>query len=192
MSELLTDPQYRAGNIDADLEYYRIHFASTLREREELDRLISRLRSAFTSAGIVAARAIEDRLYAQTWDADDYDLRPRLNQLDIPTLIIHGDNDLVPTDVAREIADAIPEARFVVLADCGHFSYLEQTDRVPRPSPHSWPPREPVSGARPALSQPAVAYASAIQLPWKPNGTRCGRCTVATGAVVKSWASRMT
>ena len=33
--------------------------------------------------------------------------------------------------------------------------------------------------------------ASATQLPWKPNGTRCGRCTVATGRAVKSWASRI-
>ncbi len=130
MIELLSDPKYQAGDVDADLEYYRIHFASTLRAGEQLERVISRLRSAFTSAGIVAARAIEDRLYGLTWDAEDYDLLPQLNRLDIPTLVIHGDNDLVPTHLAREIADAIPESRFVVVADCGHFSYLEQTDRV--------------------------------------------------------------
>ena len=130
MTELLSDPRYLAGDVDADLEYYRIHFASTLRSGEQLERLVSRLRSGFTSAGIVAARAIEDRLYALTWDVDDYDLLPDLNRLDVPTLVIHGDNDLVPTDVAREIADAIPGSRFVVLPDCGHFSFLEQTDRV--------------------------------------------------------------
>ena len=130
MSALLSDPRYQAGDIDADLESYLIHFASTVREREQLERVVRRLRSAFTSEGIVAARAIEDRLYEQTWDAEDYDLIPQLNRLRIPSLIIHGDNDLVPIEVAREIANAIPGSRFIVLADCGHFAYLEQPDRV--------------------------------------------------------------
>ena len=33
---------------------------------------------------------------------------------------------------------------------------------------------------------------SAIQLPWNPTGTRCGRATVASGAAVMSAASRTT
>ena len=121
---------YQAGDVATDLEYYRIHFDSAFRRPDQLDRLIGRLRSAFTSEGIVTARAIEDRLYAQTWDAEDYDLIARLGRLRIPTLFLHGDGDLVPIEVAREAADAIRGSRFVVLPDCGHFAYLEQPDRV--------------------------------------------------------------
>jgi len=129
MSDLRSDPRYLGGDIVTDLEYYRIHFGSTV-PPDRLDRVIGRLRSAFTSEGIVSARAIEDRLYAQTWDAEDYDLIARLRRLRIPTLFIHGDRDFVPIDVAREAADAIRGSRVVVLADCGHFAYLEQPDRV--------------------------------------------------------------
>jgi proline iminopeptidase len=130
MSALRSDPRYQAGDIDDDLEYYRIHFGSALRRPDQLDRVIARLRSSSTSEGIVAARAIEDRLYAQTWDAEDYDLIPRLGRLRIPSLVIHGDHDFVPIDLARQVADAIPGSRFVVLSDCGHFAYLEQPERV--------------------------------------------------------------
>ena len=130
MSALRSDPRYQAGDVATDLEYYRIHFDSTVRRPDQLDRVIGRLRSAFTSEGIVTARAIEDRLYAQTWDAEDYDLIARLGRLQVPTLFIHGDGDFVPIDVAREAADAIRGSRFVVLSDCGHFAYLEQPDRV--------------------------------------------------------------
>jgi proline iminopeptidase len=130
MAALLADPRYRAGDVDVDLDVYRIHFASTVRDAAQLERVIGRLRSAFTPDGIVAAREIEDRLYEQTWNAEDYDLIPRLRRLRLPTLVIHGDNDFVPTELAREIADAIPGSRFVVLADCGHFAYLEQPDLV--------------------------------------------------------------
>ena len=107
MSALRSDPRYLAGDVATDLEYYRIHFDSAVRRPDQLDRVIGRLRSAFTSEGIVTARAIEDRLYAQTWDAEDYDLIARLRRLRIPTLFIHGDGDFVPIDVAREAADAI-------------------------------------------------------------------------------------
>jgi len=130
MSDLRSDPRYQAGDVAADLEYYRIHFESAVRRPRQLDRVLGRLRSAFTSEGIVTARAIEDRLYAQTWDAEDYDLIARLGRLQIPTLFIYGDGDFVPIDVAHEAADAIRGSRFVVLSDCGHFAYLEQPDRV--------------------------------------------------------------
>jgi pimeloyl-ACP methyl ester carboxylesterase len=130
MSELRTHPQFQAGDIDADREYYLIHFASTVRAREQLERIVLRLRSAFTSDSIVAARAIEERLYAQTWDRPDYDLIPYFARLQIPSLIIRGDNDFVPSDISSEIADALSGSRFITLADCGHFAYLEQFDRV--------------------------------------------------------------
>jgi proline iminopeptidase len=129
MSALRSDPRYLAGDVETDLECYRIHFDSAIRP-DQLDRVIGRLRSAFTSEGIVTARAIEDRLYAQTWDAEDYDLIARLRRLRIPTLFLHGDRDFVPIDVVREAAAAIRGSRVVVLADCGHFAYLEQPDRV--------------------------------------------------------------
>jgi proline iminopeptidase len=130
LSALRADPRYRAGDVDIDLEYYRIHFRAGLQDREQLERLLSRLRRAFTAESVVAARAIEDRLYEQTWDAEGYDLLPRLGRLAVPTLVIHGERDFVPLEIARDIADAIPRSQFLVLADCGHFAYLERPDRV--------------------------------------------------------------
>ena len=130
MSALRSDPRYQDGDVATDLDYYRIHFDPTVRRPDHLERVIGRLRSAFTSEGIVTARAIEDRLYAQTWDAEDYDLIARLGRLQVPTLFIHGDRDFVPIEVAREAADAIRGSHFVVLPACGHFAYVEQPDRV--------------------------------------------------------------
>ena len=123
-------PGVPTGDIAADAEYYRIHFSTALRRPEHLDQVVRQLRVGSSPEGIVAARAIEDTLYAQTWSADDYDLLPGLRRLRIPTLLIHGEHDLIPLDIARRIATAIPGSRLVVLADCGHFGYMEQPDRV--------------------------------------------------------------
>jgi proline iminopeptidase len=60
----------------------------------------------------------------------EYDLPPRLARLRIPTLIIHGEHDLVPQECAAHIAQAIPAARLELLQECGHFSYMECPDAV--------------------------------------------------------------
>jgi pimeloyl-ACP methyl ester carboxylesterase len=60
----------------------------------------------------------------------EYDLFPSLERLRIPALVIHGEYDLVPKELAAHIAQAIPGARFVLLEDAGHFSFLERPAEV--------------------------------------------------------------
>ncbi len=132
MTALRTDPKFLAGDAETEAEYYRIHYGTTLRNPDLLDALVGRLRSEFSTEGIVVARAIEDRLYKQTWSRAGYDLIPLLRGVDVATLIIHGDHDFVPLGAARHIADAIPGARLMVVQHCGHFAYLEQPEEVSR------------------------------------------------------------
>lgn len=125
MRAIASSRDYADGDIEADAEYYRAHFGKTLCRSGQLESVIRRLRSHFTPQDIVKARAIEDRLYAQTWQSPEYDVLARLGALDVPALIIHGDRDLVPLECARNVAAAIPGARLVVIGECGHFSHLE-------------------------------------------------------------------
>jgi 2-hydroxymuconate-semialdehyde hydrolase len=60
--------------------------------------------------------------------AESWNLIPQLGRLGMPTLVIHGARDVVPLEVATEIAHAMPAAQLVVLSDCGHFSYLEHPE----------------------------------------------------------------
>ena len=56
----------------------------------------------------------------------DADLRARLSHIRVPTLVIAGTHDpSTPPALGREIADAIPDARYVEL-DAAHLSNLEQ------------------------------------------------------------------
>ena len=75
--------------------------------------------------GILKAWAIESRLYRDTWDVADYDLLPKLRSLRIPTLVIVGEHDFIPTEIAAQIAGALPAATLATIKDCGHFAYLE-------------------------------------------------------------------
>lgn len=57
------------------------------------------------------------------------DLRGRLAQVTVPTLIIHGDQDrLTPPQAGAYLADALSAARLVMLP-AGHAPFLSQPDR---------------------------------------------------------------
>jgi proline iminopeptidase len=107
---------------------YRIHFKPALKRPEDYEKLMSSMQAAFIRQGregIVKARAVEDRLMRDTWEREEYDLLPKLTALNVPTLVIWGDYDFIPVEIATHIAQAIPKARLVTLKDCGHFAYLE-------------------------------------------------------------------
>jgi proline iminopeptidase len=55
-----------------------------------------------------------------------YDLRERLSEIAMPTLVIVGRYDWVcPPAASRAMADAIPGARLLELPDAGHFGFSE-------------------------------------------------------------------
>jgi len=58
--------------------------------------------------------------------APEYDVRPRLHEIAVPTLVIVGRHDWVCRPVAgHAIADAVPDAELVELPDAGHFGFSE-------------------------------------------------------------------
>ncbi len=62
------------------------------------------------------------------WESlGDFDLRSQLRQLTIPALVIHGDDDPIPQESARETAECL-KAEFHLLRDCGHVPYVEAFD----------------------------------------------------------------
>lgn len=120
------------GDVETEVEYNRLHFKPALHRPEYVDEIVGRLLGHVTPETILLARAIEHRLYDQTWLREDYDLLPQLRELDVPTLVLHGEHDFIPLVVAEHVAEAIPNARLRVLPRCGHFSYLEAPDAVER------------------------------------------------------------
>lgn len=126
--EIMASAAYKDGDPEAVAARYRLHFKPALKRPEDYEKLMAIMKAGFISQGkegIAKARAVEDRLMRDTWQADGYDLLPKLRNLSIPTLVISGDHDFIPGEIAVHIARAIPSARLVTLRNCGHFTYLE-------------------------------------------------------------------
>ena len=64
------------------------------------------------------------------WDSlEGFDLRPKLSEIQVPTLVIAGDSDLsVTPERARETADALPNSKLLVIRNSGHYPFIEQPE----------------------------------------------------------------
>ncbi|HEX5003686.1 MAG TPA: alpha/beta fold hydrolase [Gemmatimonadales bacterium] len=82
-------------------------------------------------AGLTPFR-ITGRTQQEVWESlGAYDLRAALATLQVPALVLHGDDDPIPVASARAVADGL-RAPFHLLAGCGHVPYVEALDAFHR------------------------------------------------------------
>jgi proline-specific peptidase len=76
--------------------------------------------------------------YRQMWGPNEWtvtgelagwDVRDRLGELDMPTLVVRGAHDLCTPPIAQTLVDGIPGARLVVFEESSHAPVLEETAR---------------------------------------------------------------
>lgn len=80
-----------------------------------------------TLAGLVPNADALRRFNSAVWPS--FDLRPALERIDAPTLVVAGARDFVaPPMAAHTIADGIAAAELVVLPGAGHFVFVEAPD----------------------------------------------------------------
>jgi proline-specific peptidase len=61
---------------------------------------------------------------------EEWDMRDELPLIKSPTLVITGERDFITGPAcAQEIADGIAGAELVVVPDCGHFTFVECSER---------------------------------------------------------------
>lgn len=60
---------------------------------------------------------------ASTWATWTGDYRPMLAGIDVPSLVVHGERDMIaPRELSEEIARGIPGARLETVANAGHVT----------------------------------------------------------------------
>lgn len=73
------------------------------------------------------ARAVAAE-YGAWYDRDG--VLDRLDEIEIPALVVHGEEDVFEIERARETADRLPDSRLAAVPEAGHLSNLERPDRV--------------------------------------------------------------
>jgi proline iminopeptidase len=71
------------------------------------------------------------RVQQQVWESlGDFDLLQRVEQVEIPVLILHGRHDPIPLEASEALVRALPDARLVVLEHSGHVPYVEEPETL--------------------------------------------------------------
>jgi proline iminopeptidase len=119
----------RAGSYD-DPEYERAmqayldrHFYRGPKPRPELERMDA-------GRGRDVDRAMQGpNEWTPTGATRGWDVRDRLGEIDVPTLVVRGRHDMCTDAIAATLVSGIRGAREVVLEESSHTPVLEETDR---------------------------------------------------------------
>ncbi|MDP8207473.1 MAG: alpha/beta hydrolase [Candidatus Electryonea clarkiae] len=57
-----------------------------------------------------------------------HDYRGELKNISASTLVLHGENDILPAEVSREYAELIPNARLTIIKNATHFPFDENPE----------------------------------------------------------------
>jgi proline iminopeptidase len=89
----------------------------------------------FVDVGKVGALTpfrITGRTQQEVWASlGDYDLRPALATLELPALVLHGREDVIPYGAAEEAARLL-RAEWELLSPCGHCPHVEMPEAFER------------------------------------------------------------
>ena len=103
-------------------EFERRHFYRGAAEPLELVRMREEKNSAVYEA------MWGPNEWTMTGALAGWDVRPRLAELKMPTLILRGAHDLSTPAISKTLTDGIPHAREVVFANSSHTPVLEETE----------------------------------------------------------------
>ena len=137
-------PAWRAGRIEYERRYAEItngpwaqEERRKLRESDLKSRDITAYQRRIFELAVIAyfkdpARVSElggfrlvERVQKGIWESlGDYDLRPALQKLEVPAVVLHGKDDVIPWETAEEAAECL-RAPFTLIPDCGHVPYIE-------------------------------------------------------------------
>jgi proline-specific peptidase len=113
------DPEYERA-MEA---YFDRHFYRGRRPRPELELMDAQ-------RGRDVYRAMQGpNEWTPTGALRGWDVRDRLGEIDVPTLVIRGRYDMCTDPIAATLTEGIPESREVVLEESSHTPVLEETDR---------------------------------------------------------------
>lgn len=148
LAALFRSEGFRRGDRDVIERIYQLTYRPWLGRRQGVSRLSFGLDGEMASEGRRTARLLVDNSPSPHHWA-------KLSALEVRVLVLHGDRDPIPVEMARTLVDSLPRARLEVLDGVGHFPFAEAPERFFRvlrrflQDPSSPPP--PVSDSLPTF-----------------------------------------
>jgi gluconolactonase len=122
----LGDPNADARQACRDL--WSVGVPARLAEPERSLPLVKSDLCASDPAGIRYGMTVTNRVVMASYG--DWDLREQLRGLNVPTLVVHGEQESIPMDLVEEWVTSLPHARLFRVPRAAHFAYAERPELV--------------------------------------------------------------
>lgn len=149
--ELRTAWRANPGDAAACRAYYEVWFTPSFADSTALRRSRGDFCAGPPEALVNKGRNV-DRFTMPS--LGEWDWRSGLRAVTAPTLVIHGAQDFMSFESAREWATTLPNARLLVLDQSGHFPYLDVPERFFAAVEEFLQGRWPVGAQAPSGMQP--------------------------------------
>jgi proline iminopeptidase len=130
-ARVMTDPKSGPDAIRrACRDYWAVGIRPRLAEPERTLPLIKSDLCATDPEGIRYGNRIGNRVIMASYG--DWDLRPRLQTLNVPLLVVHGEEESIPMDLVEEWVTSMPAGRATLfrVPRAAHFTYAERPELV--------------------------------------------------------------
>ena len=122
---IVKSPGFIQGDPKIFDQFFRLVFKTYLYNVSDVNKL-----SLNFSATTAKNQTTIQTFFSKGLFEKNYNYTRKLNKLNIPTLVIHGDVDPVPLWTEKQTAAAIPNAKLIVIKKSGHFSFVENEKQV--------------------------------------------------------------
>lgn len=112
---------FQAGKASAYEDLFRIFFRKEFVNQELADSLTLTFPEKFAQNSQLLGHLNKDM-------GANYDFSADLKKITAPTLVIYGDYEILAESAGKQIADLIPNAKYTLLEDCGHFPFIEKPE----------------------------------------------------------------
>ena len=124
VATLMQSQAMKRGDAAAVNVVMRAMFRATFADTTRLDDLALNLDQRTASNLPKVASLLMGSLGAS------FDYWSEAKTITVPTLVVHGVEDVVPIDMPRELARTIPHAMLIEIEHAGHFPYIERPDET--------------------------------------------------------------
>ena len=114
---------FKKGDPQIVEHYYRIIFRTYCYSPEHADLLNLYMTPTASINGSQVAENIRKNVFEKSFNLHD-----SLKTLKIPTLILHGDADPIPSSTMQNLHKSISHSSYILMKNCGHFPYVENPD----------------------------------------------------------------
>jgi proline iminopeptidase len=122
----MTDP--KADRRQGCRDYWAIGMLPRLAEPARTLSLVKSDLCATDLEGMSYGNRIGNRVIMNSYG--DWDLRQKLATLNVPTLVVHGEQESIPMDLVEEWVTSLPNARLLRVPRAAHFTYAERPELV--------------------------------------------------------------